>query len=118
MNAVTLTYEKRMCLSTEKSQWVVKRFWNKVILEIIQFRYLYLLPSRHNNVVTISRNVATDIALKLLHSCDGRVRRRCQNDVVTTSYYDVSLLDVATTPFLQHCLTFPLQLYGDVGATL
>ena len=28
--------------------------WNKVILGIIKFRYLYLLPSRHNDVVATS----------------------------------------------------------------
>ena len=28
--------------------------WNKVILEIIKFRYLYLLPSIHNDVVITS----------------------------------------------------------------
>ena len=44
-------------LFTEKSLWVVKRFWNKGILEIIQFRYMYLIPSRHD-VVTTSGNVA------------------------------------------------------------
>ena len=91
-----------------------------MVLEIIKFRYLYLLPSRHNDVVTTSRNVTSlsDVALTLLHICDGNVRRRCKNDIVTTSHYDASLRDVATTAFLLRRPTFLSQLYGDARATL
>ena len=57
------------------------------------------------------------VALTSLHSCYGNVRQRCKNEVVTTSHYDLSLRDVATTSFLQRRPTFPWQLCGDVRAT-
>ena len=78
-----------------------KWFWScKVILEIIQFRHLYLLPVGHNNVAKMSRKVTWDVALASLSGCYGNIKRRYKNDFVTTSHYDVSIWDVETTSFL------------------
>ena len=48
---------------------------------------------RYNVVAT----PLSEVALKLPNSCSGNVRRRCKNDGVATSHYDVTLWDVATT---------------------
>ena len=54
-------------------KWV---FWK-------QFRYLYLLSTRHNNLVAMS---LSDVALKLSYSCDGNVRR--QGRLIMTSLHE------------------------------
>ena len=64
------------------------------------------MTKQRYNVIAMS---LSDVALKLPYSCSGNVRRRCKNDVVATSHYDV---------FLQRLVTFPSQLYGNVRVTL
>ena len=91
------------------SKWIFGN--NTISLSIFAFHK----TNQRYNVVATS---LSDVALKLPYCWDGNVRRRCKNNVVATSRYDVSLWDIATMSFLQRRPTFPSQIYRNVRATL